>query len=415
MKKNFFILVFFLSYQGVAQNVGIGTSNPHSSAVLDVNSNNKGLLIPRVNLQNTGDTVTIHNPASSLLVYNTNAIMPEGTGFYFNNGTPSLPLWKKLAGGNFSIPYTNTSNSGSPLFSLTNSANGIIAHFSSESSGALPALVVSSQSTLASAIHAFNGNSGLSINYKSAVVGESSSTGTGVAGLSALGYGLYGESQSSIGVLGTAHASNASGVRGVTSHTNGHGISGFGQNGGIGGYFASAGGVALKTSGTLSINATGASAGKVLMTDAGGNAHWDGAIAFATRGSATVAPPNTSYILPQTSEDFDIDGNFLLNSSIINPNSFVAPIKGIYEFNGSVTWIVIPGSSFTTYTEIKVNGNIRKTEYFQVTSDADITTSIHHKLLLNEGDIVTFSCKHTSPQNESIFSSFFSGNLLFRQ
>jgi len=72
--------------QGVSINIA-GTP-PDNSAVLDVNSANKGILIPRVALLSTTDVVTIPSPAVSLLVYNTNNAMTGGAlGYWYWNGT----------------------------------------------------------------------------------------------------------------------------------------------------------------------------------------------------------------------------------------------------------------------------------------------------------------------------------------
>src|SRR3989338_11015 len=67
----FFILVGLAGAS--AQNIGINAtgSTPNISAGLDVDFNNKGLLIPRIALTGTGDVTTIATPATSLLVYNT--------------------------------------------------------------------------------------------------------------------------------------------------------------------------------------------------------------------------------------------------------------------------------------------------------------------------------------------------------
>ena len=76
-----------------AQNIGINTSGalPDASALLDIDAapgNNKGLLIPRVSLISTTDVTTIVTPATSLLVYNTNASMTGGAvGFWYYDGT----------------------------------------------------------------------------------------------------------------------------------------------------------------------------------------------------------------------------------------------------------------------------------------------------------------------------------------
>ncbi|MFS4471156.1 hypothetical protein [Chryseobacterium sp. T20] len=80
-----------------AGNVGIGTNAPDSSALLDINASNKGLLLPRVSLASTTDTSTVPSPATGLMVYNNNASMsPQGTGIYYNGGTPAAPDWGKI-------------------------------------------------------------------------------------------------------------------------------------------------------------------------------------------------------------------------------------------------------------------------------------------------------------------------------
>ena len=76
-----------------AQNIGINADgfDPDDSAILDVYATNKGLLIPRVSLSSTTDVTTITTPATSLLVYNTNAAITgtgaNGEGFYYWNGS----------------------------------------------------------------------------------------------------------------------------------------------------------------------------------------------------------------------------------------------------------------------------------------------------------------------------------------
>ncbi len=104
MKKITFIFLatfIFIGFSIKAQNVGINPTGatPNSSAMLDVSSTDKGMLIPRVSLTSTSDVSTIANPATSLLVYNTNAGMSNGSvGFYYWNGTQ----WNKLNDGNAS-------------------------------------------------------------------------------------------------------------------------------------------------------------------------------------------------------------------------------------------------------------------------------------------------------------------------
>jgi hypothetical protein len=74
----------------MAQSVGIGTENPDTTAVLDLQSTKKGLLIPRMT---AAERNTIVRPAKALLVYQTDSI----AGFYYNTGDASSPNWLNLA------------------------------------------------------------------------------------------------------------------------------------------------------------------------------------------------------------------------------------------------------------------------------------------------------------------------------
>lgn len=80
---SFSLLLF--SQQLHAQVVGVGTNTPNNSAKLDITDNNRGLLIPRINIPNLLAAAPVTTPAVSLLVYNTNAT--TGLGFYYWNGT----------------------------------------------------------------------------------------------------------------------------------------------------------------------------------------------------------------------------------------------------------------------------------------------------------------------------------------
>jgi len=68
MKKNFlFIIIALLAVVIInAQSVGIGTNSPGSSAMLDVSSTTKGLLVPRMT---SAQRSAIVSPANGLMVY----------------------------------------------------------------------------------------------------------------------------------------------------------------------------------------------------------------------------------------------------------------------------------------------------------------------------------------------------------
>lgn len=92
MNKLFLLLFsFFLSFSLLSQSVGIGTTTPDASAMLEVKSMSKGLLIPRL----TG-TGSVSNPANGLIIYNTstNEIM-------YNSGTSGSPQWETIVVNNY--------------------------------------------------------------------------------------------------------------------------------------------------------------------------------------------------------------------------------------------------------------------------------------------------------------------------
>lgn len=112
-KLNRFILVliFLISVTSSAQ-IGLGTSSPDSSAILDLNSNSKGFLPPRLS---ENDKVSIEFPASGLVIFNTTTKDLET-----NTGTSLVPNWKGTKGGYESVTATDTTSTKSLLAVRTN-------------------------------------------------------------------------------------------------------------------------------------------------------------------------------------------------------------------------------------------------------------------------------------------------------
>jgi hypothetical protein len=73
-----------LSVSAQAQ-VGIGTIMPDSSAVLDLSSIDRGLLLPRLTMAQRD---VISNPATGLMIYNLSS-----SDVQVNTGTPASPVW----------------------------------------------------------------------------------------------------------------------------------------------------------------------------------------------------------------------------------------------------------------------------------------------------------------------------------
>ncbi|KAA3645759.1 MAG: hypothetical protein DWP98_11120 [Bacteroidetes bacterium] len=86
-----FLCLLAFSLSSLAQNVSINADGtaPDSSAMLDVVSTGKGLLIPRMTETQRN---AIAGPATGLMIFQTDNL----TGFYFNAGTPAAPSWIKI-------------------------------------------------------------------------------------------------------------------------------------------------------------------------------------------------------------------------------------------------------------------------------------------------------------------------------
>ena len=102
---------------GVLISGSAGTADP--SAMLEINSANRGLLLPRVNLVSlTNGTAPILNPAPGLFVYNLGGGGVPAVGLYYWNGATSA--WVQLTAGglsgsgttNFLARWTSSSNVG---------------------------------------------------------------------------------------------------------------------------------------------------------------------------------------------------------------------------------------------------------------------------------------------------------------
>jgi hypothetical protein len=83
--KNLLLALLFIGHCIMYSQVGIGTTTPNESALLDLDSNKSGLLIPRMT---ASERNAISAPAIGLLVYQTD----DDAGFYFFNNTSSWVL-----------------------------------------------------------------------------------------------------------------------------------------------------------------------------------------------------------------------------------------------------------------------------------------------------------------------------------
>jgi trimeric autotransporter adhesin len=103
MKKlAFFIVSLFMVVSGLqAQNIGIGTSSPNANAQLEIASNSKGILIPRLT---SAQMQAIVNPPIGLMVFNTDSV-----AFAYRNAS----AWEFLKGNiNGSSNWNTLGNTG---------------------------------------------------------------------------------------------------------------------------------------------------------------------------------------------------------------------------------------------------------------------------------------------------------------
>ncbi len=254
LKKLFVIIAVLSASVSGAQNVGIGNGAvlPDASAMLDIQSDSKGLLIPRLS---TAQRNAIVSPATGLLIFQV-----DGTaGFYFNSGTPVSPNWLPLSvtdnwsltgnsgtnpanhfigttdGTNFLIKTNNVERvrfgfNGQTLINGSAYQNGseVFTVIGSGVTGAiagLPYPINGYSSGVNSAIYGTNSGAG------QGVLGVSTGTGTGVYGLNSNnGIGVFGQSTANAGVRGTTSHLSSAGVHGANTNTNGTGVIALGNN-----------------------------------------------------------------------------------------------------------------------------------------------------------------------------------------
>ena len=107
------LFLLFFSLATTYSQVGIGTTSPDISSILDIESDAKGILIPRMT---TAERNLIADPANGLLLYNT-----DSDEFQFNSNSPGTPIWQA-----FDMKPTSSSNIGQSVkYSNTDVATNV--------------------------------------------------------------------------------------------------------------------------------------------------------------------------------------------------------------------------------------------------------------------------------------------------
>lgn len=232
----FKILIFLLFSSSYAQ-VGINTTSPAGGSLLDVESSDKGILVPRVNIADLSTIAPVSGGTTeSLLVYNTNTT--TGKGFYYWDGAQ----WVGLS-ATPSDDWTTTGNSGTTagtnFVGTTDNEDLVLAVNGTEEMRILSGDQVSVNDATPIAGDRFT------------VVGDANEFAVNGYGTGASGVGIYGETTTGIGVYGLT-SSTGQGVRGFNSGS-GWGVAGRNSNSGRGviGFAESTGtGVQAQTTGS---------------------------------------------------------------------------------------------------------------------------------------------------------------------
>ncbi|MCJ7935836.1 MAG: hypothetical protein MUW56_19965 [Chryseobacterium sp.] len=86
-------LLFSLFTVFISAQIGIGTPNPDHSAMLQIDSKDKGVLLPSIALASVTDSTTVQSPADGLIVWNNGNGGLTETGFYYWYASK----WNKLS------------------------------------------------------------------------------------------------------------------------------------------------------------------------------------------------------------------------------------------------------------------------------------------------------------------------------
>ncbi len=421
MKK--FILLFSVIFFAIftkAQNVAINNDGTAAatSAMLDVKSTTKGMMMPRLTTAQRG---AVASPAIGLLVFDT-----DTKTIWAYDGSS----WKNLytSGGGLTLPFSQTVNTATSALQVTNQGigagiegastaefgTGLTAKATGNASWGLYAFTngagsksvnayahngtalygennVVSTNTLMSllnfgtaktATYQLSNNSSTDANVQiagnnlghqlkiyqtnaanaqAAVSIENSGTGTGLAATSNTGDGIVGISSTDYGVKGVTNTATGfagvygqntgtagSGVVGTSNGANTQGVYGLSTNG-IAVRALSTSGTALDVSGNVKIAGgnTTPGLGKVLTSDASGNATWQSpnsgpTIGFKAKGLAAgfaELGQNVNVKVHFAAQEYDLSNNFIdinENGNLTEASVFYPPVNGLYHFDLNV-------------------------------------------------------------------------------
>lgn len=87
MMRNYISILFFIIGSVIYGQVGINTSKPSVESILDIQSPNRGILLPRLALTGTQNAAPLVSHETGLLLYNTTTSSDVTERYYYNDGT----------------------------------------------------------------------------------------------------------------------------------------------------------------------------------------------------------------------------------------------------------------------------------------------------------------------------------------
>ncbi len=347
-------------------------------------------LFVAVAAQNVGIGTNIPNYPLTVISNGSNAgiVQKSGdveVGFYTNSTAAYLQTWS-------SHPLHFSTNNGSAVMTINAGNVGI------GTTNPVNKLQVEANQSSGSGGVIYCYNSGTVGN---AILGVSNAVGT---------YAVQGSSNNGTAIYGYTNQYRA--VAGGT-------ISGTAL------YGSSSSGYSLEIVGKVKISGgnTNPALGKVLTSDASGNATWEGAVAFRSRGiqpdGAADFSDQVEKKIPFYTEDYDYGNNY--NPSTVSPYStFTAPVKGIYHFDAKTSW---GDSGDGNYSEMKLKSTLNGTTRIIVNDLRDFAgtwpqNNISTDVLLEAGEQVFVTLEqHTTDVISLSFGvdySYFCGRLVVK-
>lgn len=472
---------FFLSNSGTGlygesnSGTAIWGESPNGNGVTGVSNNINGIGISAINNAN-GVALSVDGNVR-IQGGNTN----PGLGKVLTSDANGNATWQSFSsGGGFKLPFDTTVNINTqPVFKIKNTASGVfstiagvsvngyaVEGFSENYTGMRGATYGKKHSGVAGNAYADSAYGVLGYVHFSnkdgvGVIGDGATNNNGVRGISGnkagvqgfsqKNYGVYGESKEFVAVQGVS--TDMAGVSGES--TNGVGVTGLSYNGngavyGGAGYYSSKSqfGImgeawgystavlaksnstdakALVVEGKIKITGTGTApgAGKVLTSDAQGNATWEypNPIAFRASGLKGNADQNIPSSSPKKVMFFETARYNIGNAYDAANSIFFPPFAGIYHFNAQVEYY---GPAPLTFFRLKLlrGGNI-STLSEGVSGPADGTSFYHPASLtldiaLQPNDAVWVEIEQSNQSNVSRsiqplgYKTWFTGHLVTR-